>query len=290
MILVFGSINVDLVARVEAIPRPGETVLSPGSTTHFGGKGANQAVAAARAGAKVQMVGAIGPDAFGATCLANFRKRGVGVDGMQTADLATGVAFITVDRHGENAITVASGANGQLLADKVPQDLLETASVCVLQMEVPVRETLQFAMRAKAVGARVVLNYAPAPARIDPDLLEPLLSMTDVLVLNEHEAATILAMAPRGAGTAADLAQVFALEVVQTLGAQGADWLAANGARAHQPAQPVQVVDTTGAGDTFVGALSAALAAGHEMAAALAAATSAAAAACGWLGAQPPLD
>ena len=289
MILVFGSVNVDLVARVEAIPRPGETVLSPGSTTHFGGKGANQAVAAARAGAVVQMAGAVGPDAFGASCLENFRQRGVGVDAMQQAGLATGVAFITVDRQGENAITVASGANGQIRAADVPQGWFDESDLCVLQMEVPLAETLLAARRARDAGARVVLNYAPAPAQIAADLLDGLLALTDVLVLNEHEAATILSMAPRGAAGAEDLARGFGLDLVLTLGARGADWLAADGTRTHQPALPVQVVDTTGAGDTFVGALAAALAAGQGMAPAMAAATGAAAAACGWEGAQPPL-
>lgn len=290
MILVFGSINVDLAARVDHIPRPGETVLSPGASRHFGGKGANQAVAAARAGGAVQMAGAVGLDGFGDDCLANLSRRGVGVAAVQRAGAATGMAFITVDRQGENAITVASGANARLSAQAVPQACFAAARLCVLQMEVPLAETLLAAQRAAAAGARILLNYAPAPAGIGPARLEGLLALTNILVVNTHEAGAILAAAPRGARTAEELARAFGLDLIRTLGAEGADWVAADGTRTRQPARPVAVVDTTGAGDTFVGALAAALAAGQPMAAALEAASAAAAAACGWPGAQPPLE
>lgn len=288
MILVFGSINVDLVARVDRIPRPGETVLSPGASRHFGGKGANQAVAAARAGGAVQMAGAVGADGFGEECLANLRGRGVGVAAVQRAGAATGLAFITVDRQGENAITVASGANGQVAAQAVPEACF-AARVCVLQMEVPLAETLLAAQRARANGARILLNYAPAPAGIGPALLEQLLVLTDVLVVNVHEAQAILSAAPRGAATAEDLVRAFGFDLIRTLGAEGADWVAPDGSRLHRPACAARVVDTTGAGDTFVGALAAALAAGQPMAVALEAASAAAADACGWAGAQPPM-
>ncbi|GGE08918.1 ribokinase [Gemmobacter megaterium] len=289
MILVFGSINVDLVARVEAIPRPGETVLAAGCATHFGGKGANQAVAAAQSGVLVQMVGAVGPDGFGQSCAENLRRRGVGTAFLQRADLATGLAFITVDQHGENAITVASGANGEVSAQNLSSAVFEDMRICVLQMEVPLAENLRAARRARAAGGRVLLNYAPAPRTIDAAQLEELLSLTDVLVMNEHETAAILAMRPRDAGTAEALAGAFGFALVRTLGDKGAEAVLPDGTHWHQPAAQIEVIDTTGAGDSFTGALAAALATGMPMPDAMAEATVAAAATCGWEGAQPPL-
>lgn len=290
MILVFGSLNVDLVSRVERIARPGETVLAARCDTHFGGKGANQAVAAAHgSGQAVCMVGAVGSDGFGDRCLANLTQRGVDTAAVQRADLATGMAFISVDRHGENAITVASGANGQVAGGAVPDSCFAAARVCVLQMEVPLAENLIVAERAQAAGLRVVLNFAPAMPDIPRDALHRLLTLCDVLVVNEHEAAVIAAVAPAGAASPRALAEGFDLDVIVTQGAAGADHVARDGRQARHPAPPTKVVDTTGAGDTFVGALAAAMVTGAPLDGAIATAIARASAACGWHGAQPPV-
>lgn len=289
MILVFGSVNVDFVARVEAIARPGETVLSPTCTTFFGGKGANQAVAAAASATMpVQMVAAIGPDAYGAECVANLRDLGVGTEAVQQQDQLTGMAFISVDREGENAITVASGANMQISAAAVPDAVFAAARVCLLQMEVPLPETLLAAERARAAGARVILNFAPAIPDLPPRALERLLALSDVLVVNRHEAATLLAgLAGRVDDTAA-LARSFDLDVITTLGAEGVDHVTRDGAAGHLPAVPVAVLDTTGAGDTFVGVLAARIAENAGLVQAIAGAAARASLACTWPGAQPP--
>lgn len=289
VILVFGSVNVDFVARVEAIARPGETVLSPVCTTLFGGKGANQAVAAAAAtGLPVRMVAAVGPDAYGAECVANLRDRGIGTAAIQRHDRLTGMAFIAVDRQGENAITVASGANMQISAAAVPEAEFATARVCLLQMEVPLPETLAAAARARAAGARVILNFAPAMPDVPAAALDRLLDLCDVLVLNRHEAATLLAMLAGRIADAAGLARAFDLDVITTLGADGVDYVDRAGLAGHLPAVPVTVLDTTGAGDTFVGVLAAGLAEGAGLAAAIAGAAARASVACTWPGAQPP--
>lgn len=291
MILVFGSINVDLVARVDAIPRPGETVLSPGAATFFGGKGANQAVAAARSGAqRVIMAGAIGEDAFGAACRENFARRGVALDALQQVAAPTGLAFIAVDRAGENAITVASGANLALSAQALPEAVFEGLSLCVLQMEVPLAQSLITASRARAAGARVLTNLAPAPQTMTPQDLATLLRLSDILVVNQHEAETVIRIAPQGIDSLERLAGVFELDLVMTRGAEGLTHIDLQGMRRDHPAEPVDVRDTTGAGDTFVGALAAALSLGEPMATALRLATRAASRACTWEGAQPPLD
>src|SRR3954447_9435987 len=191
MILVFGSINIDLVARVPWIPRPGETVLAPGYELFFGGKGANQAVAAARAtsgtGIVVAMAGRVGDDEFGRSALANLEKNGVNTAAVATGPEPSGCAFITVEESGQNAITVASGANRMLRAGDVercfgPKDII------LLQMEVPFSESLALARRARADGARVMWNFAPAPTDFRTSDLRELIAASDVFVANEHEA------------------------------------------------------------------------------------------------------
>lgn len=281
----------DFVARVESIARPGETVLSPACTTFFGGKGANQAVAAAHATTTpVQMVAAVGRDGFGEDCIANLGGRGIGTAAIQRHAQTTGMAFITVDQSGENAITVASGANRALSAAAVPQAVFDATRLCLLQMEVPLTETLVAAERARAAGARVILNFAPAMPGIGPEMLGRLLGLCDVLVVNRLEADTLLASLSESAATTADLARAHDLDVITTLGVGGVDYVTAAGAAGHVPAVPVAVIDTTGAGDTFVGTLAAALCDGAELRAAIALAAARASVACTWPGAQPPLD
>jgi ribokinase len=260
MILVFGSLNIDLVARVPTIPGPGRTVLAPSYETHFGGKGANQAVAAARiAGAgKVAMAGRAGRDGFGDEAVRNLAANGVDTGLVVRAGEPTGCAFITVDASGENAITVASGANMAARAADVPATRITADTVLVLQMEVPFAEALAVARKTRAAAGKVVWNLAPVPQRMAGGMVRDMLDATDYLVVNEHEAldaAAALGMEMASFETAADaLARSGRLICVVTAGAEGAFAFAPDGARVHVPSMRIDPVDTTGAGDTFVGA------------------------------------
>jgi ribokinase len=260
MILVFGSLNIDLVARVPVIPGPGRTVLAPSYETHFGGKGANQAVAAARiAGAgKVVMAGRVGRDGFGDEAVKNLGGNGVDTGLIVRAEEPTGCAFITVDGSGENAITVASGANMAARAADVPAARLTADTVLVLQMEVPFAEALAVARKTKAASGSVVWNLAPVPEKMTGGMVRDMLDATDYLVVNEHEAldaAAALGMEIRDFEAAAsELAKAGRLTCVVTAGPEGAFAFASDGARFHAPSQKITPIDTTGAGDTFVGA------------------------------------
>lgn len=289
MILVFGSINMDLIASVAAIPRPGETVLSPGYRALFGGKGANQAVAAARMGGEVAMVGRVGNDGFGASCRGNLAANGVATEHIRTSAEPTGCAFITVDAAGENAITVTSGANGAVAAGDLPKFVINAETVAVMQMEVPLAASLDAARKVKAAGGRVVWNLAPAPPGLKAADLQDLLAATDVFIVNEIEAM----MAADALGGASDfkdaarrLAQAGSTTCVVTAGAAGAFACEPDGRLHHAPALPVTPVDTTGAGDTFVGVLAAELALHGRLDEALRRACAAASLACLAAGAQ----
>lgn len=260
MILVFGSLNIDLVARVPVIPGPGRTVLAPSYQTHFGGKGANQAVAAGRIAGpgKVWMAGCVGRDAFGDGALENLRSNGVDTRLVIEGDEPTGCAFITVDASGENAITVASGANMAVSAADLPADLLNAQTILLLQMEVPFSESLDMAHKVKAASGTVVWNLAPVPEGLTDATIRNLLDATDYLVTNEHEAmdaAVALGLNPTDFEAAAGhLAQAGKLTCVVTAGARGAMAVSADGSRLDVPSLAIRPVDTTGAGDTFVGA------------------------------------
>lgn len=260
MILVFGSLNIDLVTRVAAIPGPGRTVLAPSYQTHFGGKGANQAVAAARiAGAgRVAMAGRVGRDGFGDEAIGNLAANGVDAGLVVRAGEPTGCAFITVDGRGENAITVASGANLSASAADVPAARLDAGTLLLLQMEVPFAASLELARRVKAASGRVIWNLAPVPERMTAAMIGELLEASDVLIANEHEAldaASALALHPAGfEAAAAELARAGRLTCVITAGARGAFAFLADGSSVHVPALDITPVDTTGAGDTFAGA------------------------------------
>ncbi len=240
-VVIVGSGNVDLVSQVERIPSPGETVLSTGFTTHAGGKGNNQATAAARAGATTTFVGAFGDDDNGARLRASLTGSGVRPL-VRTAAEPTGTAMITVAPTGENAIVVNAGANATL-TDLTPEErsAIASADLVLMQLEIPL-ETVVAA--ARIASGRVVLNAAPAMA-----LPRELLSAVDLLVVNEHEAAFL-------GGSDYLLTMVPALVV--TLGAKGA-LIRTSDTTTEVPGIAVEVVDTTGAGDTFCGALVAAL-------------------------------
>jgi len=274
MILVFGSINVDLVVPVPRLPRPGETVLGGDYLLLPGGKGANQALAARRAGAVVVIAGAVGEDGFAATTLDPLRRAGIDTGLVRAVAAPTGCAAIMVSEGGENIIAVASGANLMARSDQVPDALLGPRIVLVAQMEVPSAETGAMIRRVRAAGGYVLLNLAPAGA-LDDSLLRDI----DLVVANEQEAATLGADPARIAATLRH-------GLIVTRGAAGADAYLRNGATLSVPALPVAAIDTTGAGDTFVGVLAAALAQGQPIETGLRRASAAAGLACLARGAQ----
>jgi ribokinase len=279
MIVVFGSINLDLSFAVQHIPAPGETVLCPNIRIEPGGKGANQAVAAARDGARVVMAGAVGRDALAAGALRLLREAGIDLSRTIETKASTGCAAITVDPDGANAIAVGSGANQLVRADQIEDALLAPSTTLLLQMEVPAAETAALIRRAHARGARTVFNLAPALP-----LPDDVLRMVDLLVANESEAAWLA----RDRGCSADAAALrlaLGVDVVRTLGADGIDAASAKGSL-HVAAHKIVPVDTTAAGDCFVGVLAAALDRGVPLAVALQRANTAAAVCCTRAGSQ----
>jgi len=289
-VVVLGSLNMDLVVRTKQMPRPGETALGYGFTTVPGGKGANQAAAAARLGANVEMLGRVGSDAFGEAMLANLRAQGVGVAHVWRDEAApSGIAMIVVDERGENAIVVAPGANGQVSLDDLRSwhDHLAAARYLILQFEVPLPVVRAAIALAATLGLRVILNPAPA-YHLEPAFFAGVYA----LVVNETEAEILTGVPVCGLQGAAEAGQALhAWEVpvaIVTLGAQGAYVTSAEGAW-HVPARPVQVVDTTAAGDAFVGGLTAALLRQMPLPAAVRYATCAGTLATTVLGAQTSL-
>ena len=242
MILIFGSLNIDLVALVPVIPGPGRTVLAPSYATHYGGKGANQAVAAARIAGpgKVFMAGRVGRDAFGDGALHNLAANGVDTSLVVKSDDPTGCAFITVDPGGENAITVASGANMTASAADVPVTFFGADTVLVLQMEVPFAQSLEVARRTKSASGTVVWNLAPVPEQMTSEMIRDLLAATDYLLVNEHEAldaAAAIGFSMSDFGAAAGkLAKAGDLTCVVTAGAEGA---VADDSRRFPPSGPL---------------------------------------------------
>lgn len=277
-VTVVGSCNIDLVVRAPRIPVAGETILGGPFFTGPGGKGANQATGAARLGADVTFVAKLGRDAFGDQAAANLEREGVRPEYVQrTAKAATGVAFIVVDDAGENMIIVASGANAQLSPADVDAagPALVGADVALFQLESPLATVIHAASMARAAGVKVILNPAPG-RRLEPELL----ATVDVLTPNETELQRITEM-PVETLTQIELAARTLLmqgvkTVVVTLGAKGALAVTSAGAR-YVPAYQVEVVDTTGAGDAFNGALAVALAEGQPLVDAVAFANAAAA-------------
>lgn len=273
-VLVFGSANADLVFAVPELPAPGVTVLGEGVRSFPGGKGANQAVAAARDGAATIFAGCVGADAFADVATAALRAAGVDLSRVVVvADQPTGCASICVDPAGRNQIAVAPGANMAARAAQVEDAALTPATTLLLQMEVPPREVAALIHRARARGARVVLNLAP-PGALPVEALRAV----NLLVVNEHEAAVLAARLGCGATTGA-LRGVLGVDVAVTMGEAGAFAATAAGEVA-VPAFRVVPVDTTGAGDCWCGVLCAALDRGLPLEAAMRRASAAAAIAC----------
>ena len=256
---VIGSINMDVVNRVEQHPLPGETVQGKQTSYHPGGKGANQAVAAVRAGASVRMAGAVGEDSFGPVLLGALAEHGVQTDSVQRLPGTSGLAFITVDAAVENSIILSAGANGEFTPGRLRSvwDGLAECSAVLLQNEIPWDTTFEAMKRAKERGMRVYFN--PAPALRPPVEAYPLLHS---LILNETEAAFLTGSAlpdeERETEAVQKLIARGAESVILTLGARGLVYGDRYGSAYRLPAFRVEPVDTTAAGDTFIGAYAAA--------------------------------
>ncbi|MEV0869513.1 ribokinase [Brachybacterium paraconglomeratum] len=264
-IAVVGSINVDLSAQVARHPRPGETLHGRGGRMTPGGKGANQAVAAAKLGGRVEMIGAVGTEPQAEVGLSGLRAAGVGLSGVREVDGPTGLAIVTVDEHGENSIVVIAGANDSVDAAQVTASraVLASAAIVVCQGEIP-RDGIE--ALPSLVRGRFLHNPAPV-MELDPAVLR----VSDPLVVNEHEAALVLAQLTPGTEAPEEPAQIVTAlreagiaSVVLTLGAQGSLVADADGIQ-RIPAAPVSSVDTTGAGDAFIGALAVGLARGESL-------------------------
>lgn len=286
-ILVIGSSNMDLVIQADHFPRPGETIIGGNFSMIPGGKGANQAVAAARLGGKVALVAQVGDDLFGQANLDNYQREGIDIANVERhPDVPTGVALISVDKSGENTIIVASGANAEMGINNLERAsmLFEWADVVLLQLEIPLEVVTEAARMAKAQGKKVILN--PAPARSLP---AELLENVDIITPNETEAEFLTGISVSDISSAALAAARFNASGIQkviiTLGENGA-FLADGNTEEIIPTQRVKAVDTTAAGDTFNGALAVSLGRGESMNAAVTFALKAATLSVQRLGAQ----
>jgi ribokinase len=256
-IVVAGSANMDLVGLAERLPLPGETVLGDGYVMTPGGKGANQAIAAVRAGGDCTFLGAIGSDSFGVTISARLTAAGVDTTNLRTSYGQSGVAVIMVDHNGENSILVSPGANNTFVG-LTPEEraVIADGDILLCQQEIPVDTVLTAARAARRAGVRVILNAAPA--RENPP---EVLAAVDLLVVNESEAQAIIGSGDR------DMAGLLAVvpRAVVTLGSQGAWYADRDGRSERVPPFPVEVADSTAAGDAFTGALAVAWAEGRDL-------------------------
>jgi ribokinase len=288
-VTVVGSINQDMVARVPRLPGPGETVLGHDLVMVPGGKGLNQAVAAARAGATTAFVGMVGDDSAGQHLLAVLDEEGVDTRGVATVGALTGRALISVADDGENHIVVVPGANASVSVAHVDRHhaSVERARVLLAQLEIPLLAVEAALRRARASGVTTILNATP-PLPLDAELLR----LVDVLVVNEHEAAALAGGSVSSSTDASDAGRALRASgwgvVVITLGSEGAVLVSENGVL-HRPAIRVEVIDTTAAGDAFAGSFAARLAGGAELADALRWAVAAGALAVTAFGAAPSI-
>lgn len=296
-IVVIGSINMDLVCRTPRLPGGGETVLGRDLLAIPGGKGANQAVAAARLGGAVHMVGRVGADDFGRRLLAGLRENGVATGHVTvTPEVPSGCAMILVDDRGENSIVVSPGANARVTPADVDaaEPLIRSAAAVVLQLEIPIATVSRAISLCRRHGVLSILDPAPVP----PKNLPPALYQVGVLTPNEHEAAQLVASSARrprrGRSQSSELNATTLLArgpdaIVLKLGRAGAFLIETGGAPERVPGFRVKVVDTTAAGDAFTGALAVALSEGRPVPEAVRFANAAGAACCTRLGAQPAL-
>jgi ribokinase len=283
-VVVVGSYNQDIVLSLAHLPAPGETCLALGRTDVAGGKGANQAIQAARCGARVAMVAAVGCDTAGEEAMAVWARDGVDASSVARIEgHATGMGLILLDRAGENSIVVDSGANAALDEGHVQaaSALISSARLTIAQLETSTAATRLAFHLARAAGVRTLLNAAPAP---DEPLADDLLALADILVVNEGEGQRLSAQAELDQLGPWLLARV-GHAVIVTLGSQGAVLFHKNGPPIHRPTYPVSVVDTTGAGDAFIGGFAACYAETGDLAGALPWGLAAGALACTLLGA-----
>ncbi|AKA25403.1 ribokinase [Pseudomonas chlororaphis] len=285
-----GSLNMDLVTRAERLPRAGETLVGQSFATVSGGKGANQAVAAARLGAEVSMVGCVGDDAYGEQLRSALLAEQIDCQAVTAVAGSSGVALIVVDDSSQNAIVIVAGGNGQLTPEVVGgfDPVLQAADVIICQLEVPLATVEHTLKRGRALGKTVILNPAPASGPLPADWY----SSIDYLIPNESEAAALSGLPvdslASAEAAASQLLAAGAGKVIITLGAQGSLFASGTGFE-HFPAPRVKAVDTTAAGDTFVGGFAAALAAGKSEAEAIRFGQVAAALSVTRSGAQPSI-
>ncbi|CAI8708372.1 ribokinase [Pseudomonas sp. IT-196MI5] len=264
-VVVIGSLNMDLVTRAPRLPKGGETLIGQSFSTVSGGKGANQAVAAARLGAQVSMIGCVGNDAYGEALCGALLAEQIDCQAVSTVDGSSGVALIVVDDSSQNTIVIVPGANGALTTEAIDRfdSVIQAADVLICQLEVPDASVGHALKRGRELGKTVILNPAPASRPLPSDWYASI----DYLIPNESEASALSGLSVDSLDTArAAATRLIALgagKVIITLGAQGS--LFADGQRfEHFPAPVVKAVDTTAAGDTFVGGFAAALAAGQD--------------------------
>ncbi len=286
MITVFGSTNLDQIGTVSRLPKPGETVAGGTFSMAAGGKGANQALAARRAGAQVRHVSGVGNDAFANLALALLKADGVDLSAMKVVEGATGIAMIFVDSHGENVIAILPGANGAMTpadADKALAGV--SGGVMLVQQEIPQAATERALDLARAQGVTAILNTAPFL-----DSTAALAPKAAILIANETEFALLTGRGIAELDAAmAEWAARHNQTVIVTLGGDGARAVTATGQRISVPAMPIKPVDTVGAGDTFCGYLAAGLDAGLDLESAMRRAAVAASLACLKPGAQPAI-
>jgi ribokinase len=286
-VLVVGSLNADLVVRAPHFPQPGETIS--GDDLHIipGGKGANQAVAAARQGARVAMLGRMGSDSFGPFLLESLKSNSVDITHVHSDDSATGTAIIVVDANGQNSIVLSAGANGKVSPADVDSASTLSPSLILLQLEIPIPTVLYAAKQASQNGARVILN--PAPAQPLPDKL---ISLADFIIPNETELSLLTGLEVEDIPSAEKAAKVLldrgAKNVIVTLGSKGALIVSSN-QTIQVNACKIDVVDTTAAGDAFIGGFASALLRGFEIEQAVKYANACGALAATKFGAQPSL-
>ena len=294
-ILTIGSLNMDIVVQVERHPLPGETVLGSPYKSFSGGKGGNQAVAAAKAGGESYFVGCIGTDGFGEQLLQGLQEAGVQATGIERVEGPSGIALIVVDERGQNSIVVSPGANLQVLPERLKQSVtansvISNADILMLQLEIPLETVTAAISQASSSSIPILLNPAPAQP-----LAPELLAQVTYLVVNESEAALLtgratdaIVDATSALSAAKELTAKGAKTVIVTLGGQGVVWFDGH-ADGHLPAFPVSVVDTTAAGDAFCGALAVKLGEGAPLGEAIAFANAAGAVAVTRMGAQASL-
>ncbi len=286
-ILVIGSINMDLVVNVERIPKAGDTILGSDVETFAGGKGANQAVAAAKAGGQVSMMGALGTDAYAKELLLGLKNVGINTGLVLNTEGSSGIAFITIDIKGENMIVVSSGANRKITKQDLKKINFESYSYLVLQLEIPLDVVEEALIMAKAKNIKTILNVAPAQK-----LSQSVIKNIDYLILNEGEAALLANKQVSNKNSAKQAAKILvdkgANTVIVTLGADGLIWQSPE-SNGDLDAHKITVVDTTSAGDCFCGAFAVALSENKDLENSLEFANAAAALATTKKGAQASL-